>query len=80
LDTLRTLVNKLRGMREPSRDSLATYVDVIVRSIASAQGKLTSIFEYRARMFEYYKIVLGRKKVGDFGILKQQPMSTFIDP
>jgi hypothetical protein len=32
LDTLITLVNQLTGMREPSRDSLATSLDVIVRS------------------------------------------------
>jgi hypothetical protein len=43
LATLRSLVNYLRGTREPSRESLETSSDVIVRSIASAQGKLTSI-------------------------------------
>jgi hypothetical protein len=47
LATLRTIVNQLRGMREPSRESLATSLNVIVRSIASSQGKLTSISEYR---------------------------------
>jgi hypothetical protein len=80
LDTLRTLVNQLRGMREPSRESLATSLDVIVRSIASAQGKLTSISEYRERMFEYYNTGLDRNQVRDLGISKQQLMSIFIDP
>jgi hypothetical protein len=67
-------------MREPSRESLATSLDVIVRSIASSQGKLTSISEYRERMFEYYNTGLDRKQVGDLGISKQQLMSIFIDP
>jgi hypothetical protein len=43
LSTLRTLVEQLRGIREPNILSLATYLDVIVRSIASAQGELNSI-------------------------------------
>jgi hypothetical protein len=43
LATLRTLVNKLRGTRQTIRESLATSLDVIVRYIASAQGKLNSI-------------------------------------
>jgi hypothetical protein len=45
LNTLRTLVEPLRGTREPSRVSLANSLDVIVRSIASAQGELTYISE-----------------------------------
>ena len=80
LDTLRTLVNQLRGMGEPSRESLVTSLDTIMRSIASAQGKLTSISEYRVRMFEYYITGLDRKQVGDLGISKQQLMFIFIDP
>jgi hypothetical protein len=80
LATLRSLVNDLRGTREPSRESLATSLDVIVRSIASAQGKLTSISEYRARMFEFYRTGLDRNQVRDLGISKQDLMSLFIDP
>ena len=80
LATLITLVNQLRGAREPRRESLATSLDVIVRSIASYQGKLTFISEYRARMFEYYNIGLYRKQVEDLGILKQKMISSFIDP
>ena len=61
LETLRKLLNQLRGMREPIRESLDTSLDIIVRSIASFQGKLTSISEYRERMFEYYNSGLDRK-------------------
>jgi hypothetical protein len=43
LTTLRTSVNELRGAREPNKESLATSLDVIVRSIESSQGKLNSI-------------------------------------
>jgi hypothetical protein len=78
--TLRTLVNQLRGTREPIRESLATSLDVIVRSIPSSQGKLTSISEYRERMFEYYNTGLDRNQVIDLGIYKKQLMSIFIDP
>jgi hypothetical protein len=70
LDTIRTRVNKLRGKREPRRESLATSLDIILRSIVSAQGKLTSISEYSERKFEYYNTGLDRKKVGDLGISK----------
>ena len=80
LAILRIIVNELRGMREPRRESLATSLDVIVRSIASAQGKLTSISEYMARMFEYYSTGLDRNQVRDLGISKKQLMSIFINP
>jgi hypothetical protein len=43
LDSLRILVNEFKGTREPNKESLETSLDVIVRSIASAQGKLNSI-------------------------------------
>jgi hypothetical protein len=79
LATLRILVNELRGTREPSGESLATSLDVIVRSIAIAQGKLTSISEYRAIMFNFYNIRLDINQVRDFGISKQSLMSLFID-
>lgn len=80
LDTLRKLVNQLRNMREPSRESLSISLDVIARSITSAQGKLTSIFEYREIMFEYYNAGFDGKKVGYLGISKQEIMSIFINP
>ena len=51
LATLRTLVNELRRTRELNKELLATSLDIIVRSIASAQGKLTSNYEYRAIIF-----------------------------
>jgi hypothetical protein len=53
LDTLRTLVEQLSGTIEPRKLSLTTSLDIIVRSIASSQGDLTSISKYRTRMFEY---------------------------
>jgi hypothetical protein len=77
---LRTLLNELRGTLEPSRELLATSLDVIVRSIASSQGKLNSISGYRARMFEFYKTELDRNQVRDLGISKQSLMSLSIDP
>jgi hypothetical protein len=43
LATLRSLVHELRDTRKPSQLSLATSLDAIVSSIASAQGKLTTI-------------------------------------
>jgi hypothetical protein len=73
LATLIENVSKLRGTRDASRDSLATSLDVIVRSIASAQGELNSIYEYMARVFESYKTGLDRNQVTDLGILKKQP-------
>jgi hypothetical protein len=50
---LRTLEEQLRDTREPRKVSLATYLNIILNSIASAQWKLTSISDYRARMYEY---------------------------
>jgi hypothetical protein len=50
---LLTLEEQLRETREPIRVFLATSLDIIVQSIASAQGKLTSIYDYRAQMYEY---------------------------
>jgi hypothetical protein len=71
LDTLITLINQLRGTREPRIESLETSLDIIVRFIASAQGKLTSISKCREKMFEYYNTGLDRKQVGDLGISKK---------
>jgi hypothetical protein len=51
-----------------------------VRSITSPKGKLTYIYEYKSRMFEFYKIGLDRNNVRDLGISKQDMMSIFIDP
>ena len=68
LDTLKTLVNQLRGMKEPNRESLATSFDIILKSIASSQGNFTCISKYRARMFECYNKRLDRNQVGDLGI------------
>jgi hypothetical protein len=50
---LRILEEQLRDTREPRKVSLATYLNIIVKSIAGAQWKLTSISYYRARMYEY---------------------------
>ena len=44
---LGTLEKQFRETREPSRVSLATSLDIIMQSIASSQGKLTSISDYR---------------------------------
>jgi hypothetical protein len=77
---LRSIVHDLRGTREPSQLSLATSLDAIVSSIASSQGKLTSISEYRARMFDYYRTGLDKNQVRDLNITKQDLMSLFIDP
>jgi hypothetical protein len=55
-------------------------LDTIVSSIASAQGKLTSISEYRARMFDYYRTDIDKNQVRDLNITKQDLMSLFIDP
>jgi hypothetical protein len=69
---LRILEEQLWDTMEPSRVSLATSLDIIVMSIVSAQGKLTSIFYYRARMYEYYRTYLDINQVRDLGISKQQ--------
>jgi hypothetical protein len=50
---LRTPEEQLRDTREPRKVSLATYLNIIVKSIAGAQWKLTSISDYRERMYEY---------------------------
>jgi hypothetical protein len=80
LDTLKELVDQLRGTREPSIVFLATSLNVIVRSITSAQGEFTSISKYRERMFEYYNTELDRNQVRDLNISKQQLLSIFRDP
>jgi hypothetical protein len=77
---LLTLEQQLRETRDPRRVSLATYLDIIVESIASSQGKLTSISDYRAQMYEYYSIGLERNQVKELGISKQQIFSIFRDP
>ena len=46
LATLRTLVDKIRGTKEPSKVYFSTSLDVIVRSIPSAQLELTYISKY----------------------------------
>jgi len=50
---LRTLEEQLRDTREPNKVSLDTSLDIIVKSIASTQRKLTSIYDYKAIMYEY---------------------------
>jgi hypothetical protein len=44
---LQTLEENLRETRQPSIVSLATYLDIIVQTIESFQGKLTSIYDYK---------------------------------
>jgi len=80
LATLRSLVHELRGKEEPGRLSLATSLDSIVSSIASSQGKLTTISKHMARMFEFYRTRLDRNQVRDLNISKQDLRSLFIDP
>jgi hypothetical protein len=77
---LRTLDEQLRDTSEPSKISLATSLDIIVKSIASAQGKLTSISDNRAIMYEYYSNGLDKNQVKELGISKQQILSIFRDP
>jgi hypothetical protein len=60
---LRTLEEQLRDIREPSTFSLATSSEIIVNFIASIEGKLTSIYDYRERMYEYYNTSLDRNQV-----------------
>jgi hypothetical protein len=60
---IRTLEEQLRDIREPNRVSLATSLDIILNSIASSQGKSTSISDNRAIMYEYYKNGLDRNQV-----------------
>jgi hypothetical protein len=43
LGILRTLEEQLRDTREPRKVSLATSLDIIVKSITSAQGKLCQL-------------------------------------
>jgi hypothetical protein len=71
LDTLRTLVDQLRGTIKTSKVSLANSLGVIVRSTISSQGELTYISEYRKIMFDYYNTWLDRNQVRDLGISKQ---------
>jgi len=68
LATSRTLVNELRGMREPNRESLVTSLDIIVRSIANSQGKLNSISQHTNRMYEFYHTRLTSNQFRDLGI------------
>jgi len=77
---LRTLEEQLRETREPRRVSLATSLEIILQSIASAQGKLTFIFYYRSQMYEYYSTGLDKNQVKDLGIAKQKILSIFRDP
>jgi hypothetical protein len=67
---LRTIKEQLRNTREPRRVFLTTSLEIIVKSIASSQRKLTSIFYYREIMYEYYNTGLDRNKVKDLGISK----------
>jgi hypothetical protein len=77
---LRTLEEQLRDTRDPSRVSLATSLDIIVKSIASSHGKLTSIYDYSERMYEYYNFGLEKNQVRDLAISEQKILTTFRDP
>jgi hypothetical protein len=77
---LRNLEEQLRKSREPSIVSLDTSLDIIVQSIASAQWKLTSISNYRERMYEYYSTCLDINQIKELGISKQQILSIFRNP
>jgi hypothetical protein len=77
---LRTLEEQLRNTREPRRVYLDTYLDIIMNSIAISEGKLTSISDYKERMYEYYNTSLDRNQVKELGISKQQILSFVRDP
>ena len=59
---------------------MATSLDIIVKSIESTQGKLASISDYRAGMYEYYSTSLDRNQIKELNILKQQILFIFRDP
>jgi hypothetical protein len=80
LAILRTLEEQLSDTREPSRVSLATYLDIILNSNANAQGKLTFISDYRERMYDFYNIGLDKNQVKELCISKPQIISIFRDP
>lgn len=80
LMSLRSIVQDMRSIGGPNQLSLATSLDNIVSSIVNAQGKLTNIIDYKARMFEYYKNNMDKNQVRDLNITKQELMSLFIDP
>jgi hypothetical protein len=55
-------------------------LDIIFQSLASAQGKLTSIYDYRERMYEHYSTGLDRNQIKELGISKQQILYICRDP
>jgi len=55
LRCLRSLVKELGSTKDPSQLSLVISFDIIISFIASAQGQLTNIYDYRAIMFEFYR-------------------------
>jgi hypothetical protein len=59
---------------------LVTSFDAFVSSIEREIGKLSSIFKYEARMFDYYRTGIDKNQVKDLNIKKQDLMSLFIDP
>ena len=79
LNQLRILSDELKNTREPSRVSLATSLEKIIKSINIAHSEITSLSEYRARMREHYSTSISKENIKNMNIRKAQPWSKFID-
>lgn len=77
---LRTLSRDLRNTREPSHLYLASSLETIISSIENDQVKLTNIFDYRARMREFYSMDISKERIKELYITKHEFLSLFIDP
>jgi hypothetical protein len=65
---------------KPSHLSLTTSLDNIVASIRHAHGQLSNIFEYNARMREYYSVDISKEDVKKLYITEEMIVQLFIDP
>ena len=79
LNQLRILSDELKNTRVPSRVSLATSLQNIIRSINSAHIKITNLSQYRDQMREKYENGISKEYIKDLNITKAQLWSKFID-
>ena len=72
LSYLRALIHELNSNEEPSKLSLTTSLYTVVTSIANSKYPLTKIYNYKAKIFEYYRKLLNKNQFKNLNISIQE--------
>ena len=76
---LKALIHDLNNNEEPSKLLLTTSLHTVTTSIANSKYPLTKIYNYKAKIFEYFMKILNKTQFKNLNISIEEPMTFFID-